>query len=128
MQGFKNLLFIVLVVAVLLLIKFFLLPSPQINAPKTGSNTDAMQVSASILTVSSIDQNIFATGSILANEEVELHPEVSGKLMQIFFTEGSKVNKGDLLVKINDSDLQAQLRKNELDKKLADDKIGRAHV
>jgi membrane fusion protein (multidrug efflux system) len=45
--------------------------------------------------------------------------------MQINFTEGSIVKKGDLLIKINDADLQAQLHKNELDKKLAEDRLKR---
>ncbi|HRQ55657.1 MAG TPA: efflux RND transporter periplasmic adaptor subunit, partial [Ignavibacteriaceae bacterium] len=62
------------------------------------------------------------TGTILANEEVELRSETSGKITKILFKEGSFVSKGDLLIKINDSDLQAQLRKAESKVKLSKEK------
>ena len=45
-----------------------------------------------------------------------------GKITKILFREGSFVNKGDLLVKINDADLQAQLRKAESKVKLSREK------
>lgn len=125
MKGLRTLIVIASIIAVLLLIKFLFIPSPQVNATKATSAAPALPVSAVIVRTSVINQEIFATGSVLANEDVDLHPEVSGKLMKILFKEGSKVTKGDLLIKINDADLQAQLHKNELDKKLADDKISR---
>jgi membrane fusion protein (multidrug efflux system) len=55
------------------------------------------------------DNTIQATGTVMASEEVELRSEVSGKVISLPFREGSKVHKGDLLVKINDADLRAQL-------------------
>lgn len=56
---------------------------------------------------------ISCTGSILANEKAELKPEISGRIIKINFDEGVVVQKNKLLVKINDSDLQAQLKRNE---------------
>lgn len=125
MKGFRTLLFIAIVIAALLLIKFFFIPSPQLNAPKPGGTAPVVPVSAFIVRTSGVNQEIFATGSLQANEEVDLHPEVSGKLIQIFFKEGSRVNKGELLIKINDADLQAQLHKTDIEKKLAEDRIKR---
>lgn len=58
-----------------------------------------------------LNRKINITGSIIANEEIELRSEATGKVTGIFFSEGSNVSKGQLLVKINDSDLQAQLKK-----------------
>src|SRR3989338_3895873 len=55
-----------------------------------------------------LDNKVYSTGNIMAAEEVELRSEVSGKITQISFREGSHVAKGDLLVKINDSELRAQ--------------------
>lgn len=52
-----------------------------------------------------------ANGSILANEFVELHPEVSGRITYLYIPEGTSVKKGTILARINDSDLQAQLNK-----------------
>ena len=62
---------------------------------------------------------ITAPATVLANEEVELHPEVSGKVTGIFFSEGEFVSEGKLLVKINDQDLQAQLQRAKYVEELA---------
>jgi len=62
---------------------------------------------------------IYTTGTVLANERVELRNEIPGRVMNIFFEEGREVSKGELLLKINDSDLKAQLSKNEAQEKLA---------
>lgn len=69
-----------------------------------------------------LDNSINVSGTILANEEVELHSEVSGKIQKLLIREGAVVKKGDLLFKINDADLQAQLKKTELRVQLAKDK------
>ena len=45
----------------------------------------------------------------MPDEEVDLSFETSGKIIDINFTEGSFVTKGQLLAKVNDSQLQAQL-------------------
>lgn len=52
-----------------------------------------------------------ANGSVLAFEYVELKPEVAGRITQLNIKEGMPVSEGTLLVKLNDEDLQAQLRK-----------------
>ncbi len=54
-----------------------------------------------------------STGTILANEKAEIRPEISGRVIQILFEEGELVQKNKLLIKMNDSDLQAQLKRNE---------------
>ena len=55
-----------------------------------------------------------ANGSIVANEFVELHPEVSGRITYLNIPEGTTVKKGTVLARINDSDLQAQLNKTKV--------------
>lgn len=62
-----------------------------------------------VVTPRPFDNAIVATGTILASEEVELRSEVAGKVISLPFREGARVKKGDLLVKINDADLRAQL-------------------
>ncbi|MBS1643615.1 MAG: efflux RND transporter periplasmic adaptor subunit [Bacteroidetes bacterium] len=52
-----------------------------------------------------------ASGNLIANEMLELHPEVSGRVTQIFFKEGAQVRKGQLLVQLNDADVRAQIAK-----------------
>ena len=57
-------------------------------------------------------------GSLLANEEVDLVAEIVGKVRKIYFQEGVAVKKGQLLLKVDDADLQAQLTRAEFQKKL----------
>ena len=63
-----------------------------------------------------------ASGTLRPDEEVDLSFETSGKIISIKFTEGTRVKKGDLLAKINDRPLQAQLEKLLAQKKLTEAK------
>jgi membrane fusion protein (multidrug efflux system) len=67
-------------------------------------------VDVKILSAETAENEIFLNGSVLADEEIELRSETSGRVIEINFREGRPVKKGDTLVKINDSELQAQLR------------------
>lgn len=92
----------------------------------TGGRPDmVVSVKAHIVVLETLSNSVFTTGTVLANEEVELRSEVSGKIVRILFKEGSFVSKGDLLIKINDADLQAQLRRAESKVKLSQEKEAR---
>lgn len=81
-----------------------------------------LNVRGMIIAPSVVTEFINSTGTLLPDEEVELSFETSGKIVGIFFNEGTKVSKGDLLAKINDRHLQAQLLKLEAQQKLAQEK------
>lgn len=66
--------------------------------------------------------SITTSGTIIANEEVEVKSEVAGKITGIFFKEGQAVSRGQLMVKLNDNDLQAQIKKLEIEIKLAEER------
>ena len=87
-----------------------------------GARGDIIPVTVEIVKRKSMENNLQVSGSIIGNEEIELRTEISGKVILIGFREGERVKKGDLLLKVNDADLQAQLQKVELRKKLAEDK------
>lgn len=61
----------------------------------------------------SASSSIWLNGTVLANEQVVLHAEVSGKITQLNLTDGATVSKGTLLARVNDADLQAQKKKIE---------------
>ena len=67
-----------------------------------------------------ISSTVEANGSIIANEFVELHAEVSGRITYLNIPEGSSVVKGTILARINDADLQAQLNKSKVQLELAE--------
>ncbi len=80
-----------------------------------------LPVEVSIIKTSALDNKLIITGSILANESLELKSEVSGKITLINFKEGSAVKKGDLLVQINDEEIKAALEKQRYNQKLNKD-------
>ena len=78
-------------------------------------------VSVMIVRTKPLNDIIKATGSILANEEVEIRSEISGRITQLLLKEGDYAKKGAVLFRIFDDDLQAQLKKLEYSKKLAEE-------
>jgi membrane fusion protein, multidrug efflux system len=76
---------------------------------KSGPVTVEIKVAQPELMLNTVS----GTGTILANERAEIRPEISGRIIQILFEEGATVQKNKLLIKMNDSDLQAQLKRNE---------------
>ncbi len=54
-----------------------------------------------------------ATGSVAADESVELASEIAGRVTALNFEEGARVRQGDVLVKIEDAELVAQLNRAE---------------
>ena len=81
-----------------------------------------LNVSGFLIAPAQLNEMINSSGTILPDEEVDLSFETSGKIVGINFTEGTRVKKGDLLAKINDRPLQAQLLKLQAQRKLAEEK------
>lgn len=111
-----------LILAILIIPKFNLTNSG--NDINPGANPRARQVSVEVWVAKPkpLLNKIFSNGTLISNEEVELRSEVSGKITRIMFTEGKRVRKGDVLIKINDSELQATLKKNKSRELLARDR------
>ncbi len=66
-----------------------------------------------------LTETLSTSGSLRANEWVEVTSEISGKVVDIRFDEGSRAGAGDLLVKIDDSELIAQLERAKFRARLA---------
>lgn len=90
-----------------------------------GGQNRALNVNAQVVKYSDLEDIIRITGFLLPDEEVDLSFESSGKITNIFFKEGSNVKKGQLLAKINDKPLQAELQKLEAQLPLARDRVFR---
>ena len=88
-----------------------------IPGDKSGSKT-AMTVNGFVSRPSVVSDQINVTGSLLSNKEVEIRNEIAGKLSKIYFEEGTHVQAGELLAKINDDDLKAQLAKLKIEEDL----------
>ncbi|MBL6592117.1 MAG: efflux RND transporter periplasmic adaptor subunit [Flavobacteriaceae bacterium] len=66
---------------------------------KTNSRS-AITYETEILSYETIEEKIVATGSIIPEDEVNIVPQISGILDEIYVEEGDEVNEGDLLAKI----------------------------
>ena len=84
-----------------------------------GQKSGPLPVEALLVKTETISNAIEVTGTILPNEVTEIRPEISGRLVYLNLREGSVVKKGDLLAKIFDGDLQAQLKKLKVQLQIA---------
>jgi membrane fusion protein (multidrug efflux system) len=78
-----------------------------------------LEVEGMVVKTSSIEEIVEVSGTILANESTEIRPEISGRIVQLNLKEGVIVPKGSLLVKIYDGDLQAELKKLQVQLQIA---------
>lgn len=95
---------------------------------KGNKQGKALSVRAVVLAEQSLTDGIYVSGSLVPDEEVSLSFETSGKITGIFFKEGARVAQGQLLAKINDAPLQAELRKKQAQLKLMQDRVYRAQA
>ncbi|HKE96241.1 MAG TPA: efflux RND transporter periplasmic adaptor subunit [Povalibacter sp.] len=86
---------------------------------KGGAGRAPLRVSAVVVQPAVFAETLNSTGTLLAEESVELQAETNGKVVAIHFTEGARVRKGELLVKLNDADLAATRERARYRKQLA---------
>ena len=91
-------------------------------------NKRVLNVNAKIIKPQLLTDQIQISGSLMPDEEVDLSFETSGKIVEINFDEGSAVKKGQLLAKVNDRQLQAQLQRLVAQLKLAEDRVFRQNA
>lgn len=76
-----------------------------------GGGMRVLNVNGKLIRPQQLTDEFVTTGLILPDEEVNLSFETSGKITEIRFTEGTAVHKGQVLAKVNDKPLQAQLKR-----------------
>ncbi|MEY3187304.1 MAG: hypothetical protein RL675_1131, partial [Bacteroidota bacterium] len=87
-----------------------------LEAPnKATREARVASVEAIVVKPGTISKRITTVGKLHANEFVTLRAEMQGRIKEIVFKEGSMVNKGDVLIRFEDEELQAELTKAEAD-------------
>jgi membrane fusion protein, multidrug efflux system len=94
-----------------------IIPTRSINVP--------VQAEGFVVKTRTLSENIQAPGTLLPFETTEIRPEISGRIVQLDIPEGRVVQKGVLLVKLFDGDLQAQLKKLEVQLSIAEKTVER---
>jgi membrane fusion protein (multidrug efflux system) len=82
--------------------------------PARNQGNQPVIVDVIVARTQTINNTVEANGSVVANEYVELHPEISGRIVYLDVPEGSHVEKGFVVARINDADLQATLEKSKV--------------
>ena len=77
------------------------------SGPAATPTKKTLRVRAHRVVPTLLTERLTTTGTVRANEEVEIVSEISGKISNIHFEEGSQVAAGQLLLKIDDSELLA---------------------
>lgn len=82
--------------------------------PGGPAAVEVAQVQAVTLT-----DDVLAVGSLRSNQGVMLRPEVSGRIVKLGFADGQRVKRGQLLVQLDDTLQQAQLKQSEAQASIA---------
>ena len=114
-----------IVVVVILFLAFrnkleSVLSSPE-ETTTSSSAPSSLPVAGIVLQPQRLENKLNITGSILANESLELRPEASGRITNLALKEGQAVRKGALLVQLNDEELIAQRERLRYTKKLLEE-------
>lgn len=76
----------------------------------TGDEMRTVAVEAEKVVTTTMPKHINTIGELKANRSVVLRPEISGIVSEILCKEGTEVRKGDILIKLDDKQLQADYR------------------
>lgn len=90
-----------------------------ISAQNTPPRRPVPRVDGYIVQTQSLSEALEVPGTLVADEATEIHPEISGRIISLNVREGAFVNKGALLAKLYDADLQAQKRKLQVQLQIA---------
>ncbi|MGV3684735.1 MAG: efflux RND transporter periplasmic adaptor subunit [Daejeonella sp.] len=91
-----------------------------------GAAAPPVPVNGIVVQPKNFSNSLSVTGSLEANEQIEIRAEVAGVIKSLNFQEGSNVRRGQVLLKINDIELQAQLSQALTREKLASETEYRA--
>jgi membrane fusion protein (multidrug efflux system) len=91
-----------------------LLPLPFVAHAGLG-----VAVVTEIPVLQTMQEQIVITGTLHANESVQISPEIAGTIAALPFTEGGEIHKGDPILALDDSLFTAQLRQAQASYDLA---------
>lgn len=125
----KTLVYSLLLIGLVGLIGYRITKNSDAKGPKDKEKEkQPITVSGTVVHLQTFDNNLALSGSIEANEQVEIRSEVSGIVKNIYFQEGSNVTKGQVLFKVNDIELKAQLAQAKTKESLASENERRAKL
>jgi membrane fusion protein, multidrug efflux system len=92
---------------------------------KMGNKPPVPRVDGFIVQSQTVSESLEIPGTIVSEDATEIHPEVSGRIINLNVREGNFVSKGAVLAKLYDADLLAQKRKLQVQLQIAQQTSGR---
>lgn len=126
----KTIIYTLLIVGFIAFITYRIVENKSSDESSKGKDkkNKSISVNGIVVKAQTFDNTLSLSGSIEANEQVDIRSEVSGIVEGIYFKEGSKVGKGQLLFKVNDLELRAQLAQAKTKEGLASENERRAKL
>lgn len=125
----KHLVYVVLIIGIIALIAYRIINNREEG--KTGQRSGPppiATVTGIIATPKEFSDNLSLSGTLEANEQVEIRSEIMGVVDAINFKEGNQVSKGQVLLRVNDKELRANLSKVGTAKQLGSENERRAKL
>lgn len=123
----KHIIYALIILGLGTLILYRISENSEQNNPSEQKKS-AATVYGKVLQPQEFADNLSLSGTLEANEQIEVRSEVSGVVEQINFEEGSMVTKGQALIKVNDIELRAQLKQVQTAKGLSSENARRAKL
>ena len=126
----KNIIYTLLIIGFVAFITYRFIENKNGDSNSKGKDekNKSMTVNGIVIQTQTFDNNLSLSGSIEADEQVDIRSEASGIVEGIYFKEGSTVSKGQLLFKVNDLELRAQLAQAKTKEELAAENERRAKL
>lgn len=94
-------------------LSFFIASCSGSSAKNTNSNANALPAVVEVTTATAVVQNVptyfEATGSLISDAQTDVAPTVGGKIVEVNFDIGTYVQKGAVLVRLDNRDAQIRL-------------------
>ena len=101
-------------------------PEGGAQAPADGASArPAQPVEVAAAFTDTVIDAIVATGQIEPMQQISLRPDVSGRVVELLFREGSTVARGTPLVKIDDAEVRAEVDRARAERDLAQQALNR---
>lgn len=94
-------------------------PAPSRETAPSARPPEVLRADAVRVALGRVRDTVRTTGTLMANESVTIVAELSRRLVGVAVTEGTEVEAGALLFKLDDADLRAQLEELEVRRQLA---------
>ncbi len=125
----KYIIYSLLIIGIIAFITYRIIHNSEENSAgqKNGPPKTSV-VTGIIATPEKFADNLSLSGTLEANEQVEIRSEIMGVVEAINFEEGAQVSKGQVLLRVNDMEMRAQLSKVGTAQQLASENERRAKL